>query len=276
MCVVARTAPYFSRILILMIILVLEDVNETRDGIEKLLKADGYRVALARDETEAIESAQRQRPDLILMSVAGLPHEVVAAAHRIRERSAVEEDVPIVVFCFEDIGAGDEVAIGRNVHITRPDNFNQLRSLLNRLLSRTPGLGIETKRNFMNTNLRMTKPFLYSFIDTKSRLLLELTNATDDVLKSVEILTVFLKDEETVGGGPSQAHIRFDPVRFMQPREKAVLSHRTWVHGRPADADHDQLGRLKIVAGKVSPYVLDISWEDTEGKTRFQRIPVGH
>jgi len=43
-----------------------------------------------------------------------------------------------VVFCFEDIGAGDEVAIGRNVHITRPDNFNQLRSLLNRLLSRTP------------------------------------------------------------------------------------------------------------------------------------------
>ena len=128
----------------------------------------------------------------------------------------------------------------------------------------------------MNTNLRTPKPFLFNFIDTKSRLLLELTNATDDVLKSVEILTIFLKDEETVGGGPSQAHIRFDPVRFMQPREKAVLSHRTWVHGRPADADHDQLGRLKIVAGKVSPYVLDISWEDTEGKTRFQRIPVGH
>ena len=121
-----------------MIILVLEDVNETRDGIEKLLKADGYRVALARDETEAIESAQRQRPDLILMSLAGLPHEVVASANRIRERSAVEEDVPIVVFCFEDIRAGDEVAIGRNVHITRPDNFNQLRSLLNRLLSRIP------------------------------------------------------------------------------------------------------------------------------------------
>ena len=121
-----------------MIILVLEDVNETRDGIEKLLKADGYRVALARDETEAIESTQRQRPDLILISLAGLPHEVVAAAHRIRERSAVEEDVPIVVFCLEDIAAGDEVAIGRNVHITRPDNFNQLRSLLSRLLSKIP------------------------------------------------------------------------------------------------------------------------------------------
>ena len=128
----------------------------------------------------------------------------------------------------------------------------------------------------MNTNLKTTKPFLFNFIDTKSRLLLELTNATDEILKSVEILTVFLKDEETVGGGPSQAHIRFDPVRFMQPREKAVLSHRTWVNGRPADADHDQLERLRLVAGKVSPYVLDISWVDPQGKTRFQRIPVGH
>ena len=32
------------------IILVVEDINETRDGIEKLLKADEYRVTLARDE----------------------------------------------------------------------------------------------------------------------------------------------------------------------------------------------------------------------------------
>ena len=128
----------------------------------------------------------------------------------------------------------------------------------------------------MNTNLRTPKPFLFNFIDTKSRLLLELTNLTDETLKSIEILTVFLKDEETAGGGPSKVHIRFDSIRFMQPREKAVLSHRTWVNGRPADADQDQLERLRIVPGKVSPYVLDISWEDAEGKSRFQRIPVGH
>ncbi len=39
------------------LILIVEDVHETRDGIEKLLTADGYRVALARDEVDAIESA---------------------------------------------------------------------------------------------------------------------------------------------------------------------------------------------------------------------------
>jgi len=128
----------------------------------------------------------------------------------------------------------------------------------------------------MSTNSKTEKTFIFRFIDAPPIVLLELTNATDNTLKSIEILTVFLKDEETQGRGPSQAHIRFDAVKSMQPKEKAVLSHRTWINGKPADTDRDQLGRLKVIPGQVNPYVLDISWEDVEGKTRFQRIPVGH
>lgn len=119
-------------------ILVVEDVTETRDGIERLLKADGYRVAVARDEPDAIESAQRNQPDLILVSLAGLPSDVIVTARRIRERASVGEQVPVVVFCIEEVDEGDEVAIGQNVHITHPDNFNQLRSLLARLLREMP------------------------------------------------------------------------------------------------------------------------------------------
>jgi CheY-like chemotaxis protein len=115
-------------------ILVVEDVHETRDGIEKLLKADGYSVAVARDEQDAIESARLNCPDLMLVSLAGLPREVIVAARRIRQLAEVGEQVPIVVFCIGEIAEGDEVAIGQNVHITRPDNFNQLRSLIGRLL----------------------------------------------------------------------------------------------------------------------------------------------
>ena len=127
----------------------------------------------------------------------------------------------------------------------------------------------------MGINNRPEKTFDFRFIDVGSNVRLELMNATDQTLRSIEILTVFLKDKDTLGG-PSQAHIRFDAVKSMQPKEKAVLSHRTWINGMPADADHDQLDRLKIVAGEGNPYVLDISWEDVEGKSRFQRIPVGH
>jgi CheY-like chemotaxis protein len=121
-----------------LIILVVEDVHETREGIERLLMVDGYRVALARDEQDGIESARRQRPDLILVSLAGLPRQVIVSARRIRERAAIGEDVPVVVFCVDEIAEGDEVAIGENVHVTRPDNFNQLRSLLARLLHGIP------------------------------------------------------------------------------------------------------------------------------------------
>lgn len=121
-----------------LIILVVEDVRETREGIEKLLMVDGYRIALARDEQDGIESARRQRPDLILVSLAGLPREVIGSARRIRQKAAIGEDVPVVVFCIDEIAQGDEVAIGENVHITRPDNFDQLRSLLARLLQRIP------------------------------------------------------------------------------------------------------------------------------------------
>jgi CheY-like chemotaxis protein len=119
------------------IILVVEDVHETRDGIETLLVADRYRVALARDQRDAIESAQRTRPDLILVSLAGSPREVIFSALSIRQRAEVGERVPVVVFCAEGIGEGDEVAIGRNVHLTHPDNFNQLRSLIARLLNKS-------------------------------------------------------------------------------------------------------------------------------------------
>ena len=110
-------------------------------------------------------------------------------------------------------------------------------------------------------------------MDTRPKMLMEITNTTASTLKSVEILTVFLKDEDH---GLSRAHIRFDPIKSVQPNEKAVVSHRTWINGKPANDAQDQIGRLEDVAGAIKPYVLDISWEDVDGKIQFQRIPVGH
>ena len=127
----------------------------------------------------------------------------------------------------------------------------------------------------MTAESNMKKTFNFRFIDTSSKVVVELTNASEKTLKSIEILTIFLKDNETPGGGPSRAHIRFDSVKSMQPGEKTVLSHRTWINGKPADADHDQMDRVKLIAGQANPYALEISWEDGEGKMRFQRIPIG-
>lgn len=116
-------------------ILVVDDIEETRDGIETLLKVDGYRVEAARHERDAIERARLKRPDLILISLGGMPLDAIATARNIRKRAKLGENVPVVLFCVEEIKEGDEVDTGQNVYLTRPDNFNQLRNLLARLLN---------------------------------------------------------------------------------------------------------------------------------------------
>jgi CheY-like chemotaxis protein len=115
-------------------ILVTDDVEETRDGIERLLEADGYRVDPARDEADAVERAARQHPDLILLSPGESHADAISSAHRIRQLAELSDDVPVVIFCVPTVDEGAEIALGRNVFVTRPDNFDQLRRLLGRLL----------------------------------------------------------------------------------------------------------------------------------------------
>jgi hypothetical protein len=126
----------------------------------------------------------------------------------------------------------------------------------------------------MTTNGGIPKPFTAQFNETGPEVQLELINMTDHRLKAVEILTIFLKDEDSLGG-PSRAHIKFAGIPSIQPKERIVMAHRTWIDGKPVDAAHDQLERLQALVEGGKRYVLDLSWEDPEGKSQFQRIPVG-
>lgn len=115
-------------------ILVVEDVEETRNGIRRLLAASGYEVSTARDEEEAVLNAGLHPPELILVSLGLNPTRALATAMRLRERTGLGEGVPVVIFCSPNLDEGAEVGVGYNIYLTRPDNFNQLRSLLSRLL----------------------------------------------------------------------------------------------------------------------------------------------
>jgi CheY-like chemotaxis protein len=116
------------------LVLAVESDEETRDGIEALLASDGYRVEAARNEDDAVQRASRCCPDLILVSLGGPPSERVAAAVRIRRRAEIDASVPVVVFSVPTIEEGAEIALGRNVYVTHPDNFDQLRALIGRLI----------------------------------------------------------------------------------------------------------------------------------------------
>lgn len=116
------------------IILVLEDVEETGCLIDKMLRGNGYCVVLARTEEDAIMRARLQSPDLILMSLGLGADLLLATALRIRQQAALSQDVAVVIFCVPTILEGAEMEVSNNVYVTRPDNFNQLRALLHRLL----------------------------------------------------------------------------------------------------------------------------------------------
>ena len=73
---------------------------------------------------------------------------------------------------------------------------------------------------------KIEKPFTARFIGAPESVLLELTNTTGEVLRGVEILSFFLKDQGPPGGGPSRSRIKFDYTKSVKPKEKAILSHR--------------------------------------------------
>ena len=126
----------------------------------------------------------------------------------------------------------------------------------------------------MTTNNTADKTFAFRFIETDLSVQLELTNISKQTVKSIDILTIFLKNENA-SGGPSQVHIRFKTIESIQALQHFILPHTTWIDGKPVGNDRDQLSRLKGIIGEPNPYVLDISWQDKEEKMRFQRIPLG-
>ena len=119
-------------------VLVIGDVEEIRDGIERLLTSSGYLVTTARDESGAVVNAGLQPPDLILISLGLDAAASVVMAQRIRDAAYLNHSVPVVVFCVPSLPEGAEEMAGDDIYLTRPDNFNQLRRFLNPLVAARP------------------------------------------------------------------------------------------------------------------------------------------
>ena len=115
-------------------ILVVDDVAETLDGIEALLTRDGYRVSAARDEQDAADKARLSSPDLMLVGLDGEIADIIIAANRIRECAGFDSNLPIIIFCVGELKEGCESAVGNNIYLAHPENFNQLRDFIAHLL----------------------------------------------------------------------------------------------------------------------------------------------
>ncbi len=116
-------------------VLVVEDFEDNRFMMRRLLEMSGYRVLEAINGEEAVELAHRERPQLILMDLSLPQLDGLAATRRIRQHADLR-DVPIVAVSAHDTADfhADALAAGCNDYVTKPIDFDQLEALLNRLL----------------------------------------------------------------------------------------------------------------------------------------------
>lgn len=117
------------------VVLVVEDFEDNRFMMRRLLEMSGYRVLEAVNGEEAVELAQSARPQLILMDLSLPQLDGLAATRRIRQHAELR-DVPIVAVSAHDTADfhADALAAGCNDYVTKPIDFDQLEALLSRLL----------------------------------------------------------------------------------------------------------------------------------------------
>ncbi|HKG11897.1 MAG TPA: response regulator [Pyrinomonadaceae bacterium] len=119
------------------LVLVVEDFEDNRFMMRRLLEMSGYRVVEAVNGNQAVEAAERDHPDIILMDLSLPQLDGLAATRRIREQQGSHR-VPIVAVSAHDSADfhAEALAAGCNEYVTKPIDFDQLVSLLSRLTAK--------------------------------------------------------------------------------------------------------------------------------------------
>jgi two-component system cell cycle response regulator DivK len=116
-------------------ILLVEDTEDNRFMMRRLLEMDGYIVVEARNGQEAVTVAQAERPQLILMDLSLPVIDGLAATRLLREIPEFAE-TPIVAVSAHDTAdfKGEALRAGCNSYLTKPIDFAELEELVERLL----------------------------------------------------------------------------------------------------------------------------------------------
>ena len=118
-------------------ILLVEDNELNRDMLSRRLERKGYQVVMALDGQQAVDMAQAERPDLILMDMS-LP--VMDGWEATRAIKATQRGLPIIALTAHAM-AGDELKAreaGCDDYDTKPVELPRLLGKIEALLKRGP------------------------------------------------------------------------------------------------------------------------------------------
>jgi CheY-like chemotaxis protein len=117
-------------------IMIVEDYEDTRLLLKYSLEELGYSVLEASNGQEAVDIAEREHPDLILMDLDLPILDGIAATQKIRQQSHMGS-VPIVAVTAYPMSYSHVKAFakGCNEYMAKPIDMSELASLVNRYLS---------------------------------------------------------------------------------------------------------------------------------------------
>jgi len=116
--------------------LVVEDFEDSRFMMRRLLEMAGYRVVEASDGEQAVRMATERHPALILMDLSLPKLDGLAATRQIRKKKGLH-NVPIVAVSAHDSPhtRAEALAAGCDEYVTKPIDFDILKGVFQRYLS---------------------------------------------------------------------------------------------------------------------------------------------
>src|SRR5881394_3885100 len=120
--------------------LVVEDFEDSRFMMRRLLEMAGYAVLEASDGEQAVKMAVDARPALILMDLSLPKLDGLAATRQIRQQKGLKK-VPILAVSAHDSPESrtEALAAGCNEYVTKPIDFDQLNALLEKFVPQPKG-----------------------------------------------------------------------------------------------------------------------------------------
>ena len=120
-----------------MTVLVVEDFEDNRFMMRRLLEMSGYQVIEAVNGKQAVEKALSDRPDVILMDLSLPLLDGLAATREIRKEQALGR-VPIIAVSAHDSADfhTEALAAGCNEYVTKPIDFDHLVQVLDKLIAK--------------------------------------------------------------------------------------------------------------------------------------------
>jgi len=115
--------------------LVVEDFEDSRFMMRRLLEMAGFDVLEASDGEQAVQIAVAERPAVILMDLSLPKLDGLAATRKIRRKKGLKR-VPIVAVSAHDSPETRAEALnaGCNEYVTKPIDFDRLSQLVRRFL----------------------------------------------------------------------------------------------------------------------------------------------